>query len=376
MPQPSPEPPSPAADLGRRRIIALWLFAIALMVAVMVIVGGLTRLTHSGLSMVEWRPVTGWLPPLTHAQWEAAFAAYRQFPEYQMINHGMSLSEFQGIFWLEYVHRLWGRLIGLAFALPFLFFLVRRWIDRPLGARLAGLFLLGGLQGFLGWYMVASGLVDRPDVSQYRLVIHLGMAFVILGYLVWLGLRLRADTAAPVPSAPAGTVRRLAVAVPALILVTALWGGFVAGLDAGFAYNTFPTMDGEWLPSHLLAMTPWHLNFFEDITTVQFTHRLLATVTAAAVLALWVVLVRSGVARSSPIAVHGLLACIVLQYGLGVATILLYVPVPVAALHQAGAVMTWAMAIWVAFEVWRRGSALAPKAVARGVAGRADAMAA
>jgi len=165
----------------RQRGIGIWLLVVAVMVAGMVVLGGLTRLTESGLSMVDWRPITGWLPPLTHESWEAAFRAYQAYPEYQKVNAGMSLEEFQGIFWLEYVHRLWGRLIGVVFAVPLVVLLIRRRVDRPLGWKLAGLFVLGGLQGALGWYMVKSGLVDRPDVSQYRLVAHLGFALLIYG---------------------------------------------------------------------------------------------------------------------------------------------------------------------------------------------------
>ena len=177
-------------ESGCERTIGLWLLVIAGMVFAMVVLGGVTRLTESGLSMVEWRPVTGWLPPLTQEAWEQAFAAYQKFPEYHKVNAGMTLAAFKGIYWLEYLHRLWGRLIGLAFALPFLLFLAKGWINRRLGWKLFGVFVLGGLQGVLGWYMVKSGLIDRPDVSQYRLVAHLGLALLIYGYLLWLAFGL------------------------------------------------------------------------------------------------------------------------------------------------------------------------------------------
>ena len=253
----------------QQRAIGIWLLLIAGMVFAMVVLGGITRLTQSGLSMVEWRPVTGWLPPLTQDAWQQAFAAYQKFPEYEKLNSGMTLAEFKGIYWLEYLHRLWGRFIGLAFALPFLFFLARGWIDRRLGWKLFGVFALGGAQGALGWYMVKSGLVDRPDVSQYRLVAHLGLAMLIYGYLLWVAFGLLAPIAQPHRRRPGSPAPRLGS--HGLVLVTVLAGGFVAGLDAGFAYNTFPLMDGELIPSQLFATTPSWRAFFEDVTTVQFT---------------------------------------------------------------------------------------------------------
>ncbi len=335
------------------RWIARWLLIMAAMVFVMVVLGGLTRLTHSGLSMVEWRPITGWLPPLSEAEWQAAFDAYRQYPEYQKINRGMSLADFQEIFWLEYIHRVWGRMLGIAFLLPMVYVLARRWVDRALGLTLAGLFVLGGLQGALGWFMVQSGLVDRPDVSQYRLAAHLGLAVVIYGAIVWVALdllvrrRAVADGHPPAKnaSAPAAAPSpRAAFAILSLIFVTIIAGAFVAGLDAGFAYNTFPTMDGDWLPPHLFPLRPMYLNVFEDITTVQFTHRLLATVTLAAVLA-WVVSLRRAPA---PVRGAALLtaACVAGQYTLGVLTVIHVVPVSLAALHQAGALILWTAVLW------------------------------
>ncbi|MCU0837684.1 MAG: COX15/CtaA family protein [Rhodospirillales bacterium] len=359
------------------RWIARWLLMIAAMIFIMIVLGGLTRLTNSGLSMVEWRPVTGWLPPLSEAQWQAAFDAYRQYPEYQKINRGMSLADFQEIFWLEYVHRVWGRLLGIAFLLPMLYVLARRWVDQRLGLTLMGLFVLGGLQGALGWYMVQSGLVDRPDVSQYRLAAHLGLAVVIYGAIVWVAfeLLLRARAAAGGRQQPAtGTAPAVAppplaaFAVIALIFVTVIAGAFVAGLDAGFAYNTFPTMDGDWLPPHLFPLRPLYLNVFEDITTVQFTHRLLATVTLAAVLA-WVLSLRRAPApvRGAALLTAG---CVAGQYTLGVLTVVHVVPIPVAALHQAGALVLWTAVLWTMVNLLqarrapRSAAALAQRALA------------
>ena len=225
-----------------RAAIATWLFAVLAMLFVMVVLGGVTRLTQSGLSMVEWHPVTGWLPPTSEAAWRETFQNYQQFPEFRQLNFTMDLTEFKKIFWLEYLHRLWGRLIGVAFFVPLIYFVARHRVDWRLGVKLGTLFVLGGLQGGLGWYMVKSGLAERPDVSQYRLSAHLGAALVIYGYMLWVALGLLF----PEPQAPPGG-RKLwwsSLAVLALIFVTVLSGAFVAGTDAGFAYNTFPLMAG------------------------------------------------------------------------------------------------------------------------------------
>ena len=358
---------TPCSSVDRRdRAVALWLLAVAAMVFVMVVIGGLTRLTHSGLSIVEWRPLTGWLPPLSEAEWRRIFEEYRRFPEYQQLNAGMSLDAFKGIFWLEFVHRLWGRLIGLAFAVPLAVFLARGWIDRRLIPKLLAMFVLGGLQGVLGWYMVKSGLVDRPDVSPYRLTAHLGAALLIYAYMLWVAFGLLAPHPSPAP-------RRLALAaagLTALVAVTAVSGGFVAGLDAGFAYNTFPLMDGQLIPDHLFGLTPVYLSFFEDVTTVQFTHRWLALTTAALIAAFWVAARHAGLAARARLATHVLAAATAGQVTLGIATLLLVVPVPLAAAHQAGAVVLLTAALWVAFELrlplLKRPAAVAMKSAGRG----------
>jgi heme a synthase len=334
---------------SRRRVIAIWLLVVAGMVFAMVVLGGLTRLTESGLSMVEWRPITGWLPPLSQEAWEQAFGDYQQFPEYRKVNTGMTLAEFKGIYWLEYVHRLWGRLIGVAFALPFLFFLVKGWMDRGLAWKLSGMLVLGGLQGVLGWYMVESGLVDRPDVSQYRLAAHLGLALVIYGYILWVAFGLLAPDRAVRPASSDGAPG--AAAVAGLVLVTALAGGLVAGLDAGFAYNTFPLMEGELVPRHLFAATPMWRSFFEDVTTVQFTHRVLATLTLLVVPAFRWSLSGRRLAPTAKRAANLLTAWVFVQFALGVATLLSIVAVPFAAAHQASAVVLWTLALWTFFEL-------------------------
>jgi cytochrome c oxidase assembly protein subunit 15 len=331
----------------RERTIGLWLLVIAGMVFAMVVLGGVTRLTESGLSMVEWRPVTGWLPPLTRAAWEQAFAAYQEFPEYHKVNAGMTLAEFKGIYWFEYLHRLWGRLIGLAFALPFLVFIPKGWINWQLGWKLFGVFVLGGLQGVLGWYMVKSGLIDRPDVSQYRLVAHLGLALLIYGYLLWVALGLLTPART---TGPANGFAQAAIGIACSVLLTALAGGFVAGLDAGFVYNTFPLMDGELIPSRLFAASPAWRAFFEDVTTVQFTHRVLAIATLLAVLLFrWSLRGRS-LSRRGLLAANLLAVWVIVQFALGVATLLSMVSLPLATLHQASAVLLWSLALWCVFE--------------------------
>lgn len=334
----------------RDRAVACWLLTVAASVFVMIVLGGLTRLTGSGLSMVDWRPITGWLPPLSHAEWEAAFAAYRQFPEYALQNAGMTLDGFKEIFWLEYVHRLWGRVIGLAFAVPFAVFLARGWIDRRLAPRLTALFVLGGLQGVLGWYMVMSGLVDRPDVSQYRLTAHLALALVILAALQWVAMQLLSPAARPMGAED----RRVAAGariVLVLVTLTICAGGFVAGTGAGFAHNTYPLMDGALLPAGLYGQTPWWRSAFEDLTTIQFNHRHLGELTAVAAFVLWGTARRAGVGGRAAVAVNALASAVTAQVALGVATLLLVVPTWAAALHQAGAVAVLCAAVWCVYEL-------------------------
>lgn len=322
------------------RIIGLWLLVICAMVFAMVVLGGFTRLTESGLSMTDWRPVTGWLPPLTDAEWQRHFDGYRQSPEYLKINAGMSLFEFKEIFWLEYLHRLWGRLIGVAFALPFVVFLVKGWIGRRAWPRLGLLFALGAVQGGIGWWMVKSGLVDRPDVSQYRLAVHLSVAFLILSLGLWFALDfLRAPKAAAAPCR-----RRLASAVLALVFVTAFSGALVAGLNAGMVYNTFPLMMGDVFPPEGFGLSPWYLNFFEDIPTVQFDHRVLAITTFTLIVVTWFGF--RGAQAETRKRSHFLLFAACLQVALGISTLLLVVPIPLAAAHQAGATILLAAAVW------------------------------
>lgn len=323
------------------RLIGLWLLAICAMVFAMVVLGGFTRLTESGLSMTGWRPVTGWFPPLSVEEWQAHFDAYRSSPEYQKINAGMSLDEYKEIFWLEYLHRLWGRFIGIAFAVPFAFFLIKGWLSRPMIIRLSVLFALGGLQGVIGWWMVKSGLVDRPDVSQYRLAVHLLMAFLIIGLALWNALNLLSYKTCVVRP----QIQRFSTLIVGVVFVTVFSGALVAGLNAGMIYNTFPLMQGQVFPTEGFAMSPWYKNFFEDLATVQFQHRILAVVSALLVVGLWVRLRKfdTGLGYRANL----MLVVVLAQVAMGISTLLLVVPIPLAAAHQAGAVVLLISVIWV-----------------------------
>ena len=334
---------------GAPRAVAAWLLACCALVFAMVVVGGVTRLTHSGLSITEWQPIVGTLPPLSMADWEVAFAKYRETPEYRQVNHAMTLAEFKGIFWWEYFHRLLGRLIGVAFLVPFLWFAVRRRIPEGYGTALAGIFVLGGLQGALGWYMVKSGLVDDPRVSQFRLTAHLGLAFVIFAAMFWVALSLLAPARIARPGPRERSARRFASAFAGLVFAMVLTGGFVAGIRAGFAYNTFPLMNGHVVPPEIMLLDPWWKNFFYNMATVQFDHRLLAWVLAfAAPLLWWKVRAAAGAPARARTGAHLLLAMLAVQIALGIATLVHVVPVPLAAAHQAGALLVFALALHVA----------------------------
>lgn len=334
---------------GHQKVIAYWLFVMCAMVFVMVILGGVTRLTHSGLSMVDWRPITGWLPPLNDAEWQSVFELYKQSPEYKKVNFGMDVEGFKSIFWLEFIHRLWGRAMGVAFILPFVFFLVKGWISRPMVPRLIFIFLLGGFQGLLGWYMVKSGLVDRPDVSQYRLTAHFSAAVVIYGYMFWVALSLIKSGVEEL-SADLRKLANFTVFTVIWIFITMMSGGFVAGLDAGLTYNTFPLMDGHFIPNGLMTEQPWYLNFFENVTTVQFDHRILAEVTFLLVLVIWYKARRLEAAASNRWRINLFAGIMLIQVGLGITTLWLAVPVTLAAMHQAGAILLFTFGLLAAHD--------------------------
>jgi cytochrome c oxidase assembly protein subunit 15 len=331
---------------GNLRPIALWLLLCCAMIFAMVVIGGITRLTVSGLSITEWQPVVGILPPLSPAAWAAEFEKYQHIPQYRLVTYGMSLDQFKTIYLWEYFHRLGGRLIGFAYALPLLYFVLRRRLPRPLMVPLAGILLFGFLQGALGWYMVTSGLADRVEVSQYRLVAHLALALLIYAATLWIALGVLAGWTRRLSDGRVGAGwRRAAEAIIALVVLTITAGGFVAGLHAGLTYNTFPLMDGSVVPAGYAQLQPFMRNWFENIAAVQFDHRLLAMMTSAAVLLVWLAGCRATLPRPVRHALHGLLAATALQFCLGVATLLLVVPIPLAAAHQAGAVLLLTAAI-------------------------------
>jgi len=328
------------------RAVAAWLLVCCALVFAIVVVGGITRLTHSGLSIVEWKPIVGALPPLDEAGWQETFGKYKQTPQYRLVNPGMSLDGFKSIFWWEYIHRLLGRLIGAAFLLPLLWFALRGRIARALAWKLAGIFALGALQGAMGWYMVQSGLVDDPRVSQYRLTAHLGIALLIYAAMLWIALDLLFPRASRAEAAPRG-LRRFAFALAALIFAMALSGGLVAGIRAGLAYNTFPLMNGRFVPPEIFAIEPWYLNFFSNMATVQFDHRLIAWLLAFLVPWFWLRMRREPAPKRARLGADLLLAMLALQITLGIATLLLAVPVLLAAAHQVGALLVFSAAIFV-----------------------------
>jgi len=321
------------------RAIMRWLQLCLLLVFAMIILGGVTRLTDSGLSMVTWHP-TGMLPPLSQEQWQTEFEKYQQYPEFQKLNREMQLDGFKKIFWFEYSHRMLGRLIGLVFLLPFLYFLARKMIKPGLTPRLIVMFLLGGLQGLLGWYMVKSGLVSNPHVSQYRLTAHLLSAILIYGFILWtiLNLALPADYRRLAES-QAASWRKASLGLLGLLLITIASGGFVAGLDAGMIFNTFPMMGDALIPDGIAVLDPWYRNVFENLITVQFNHRWLAIATG---LLLLVWYLRGRRHFEEPILQRGFKLVgmmVIIQLALGVATLLMQVPVLLGALHQAGALL-------------------------------------
>ena len=332
-------------DDAARKQIAMWLLACCALLFVMVVVGGVTRLTHSGLSIVEWKPVVGALPPLDQEQWQDAFSKYQQTPEYDKVNRGMTLEAFKSIFWWEYGHRLLGRGIGVVFFLPFLYFLMRGKIDRPLAFKLGGVFLLGGLQGAMGWYMVKSGLVDDPRVSQYRLTAHLGLALLIYAAMFWVALDLLFPVRAAQRAEAIDRLLKFSLWLAALIFVMALSGGMVAGIRAGLAYNTFPLMNGHWVPPEIMMLEPWYLNFFNNMAMVQFNHRLIAWMLAILVPFFWLRARRLPLNAAAQWACDALLITLVLQISLGIATLLLVVPVTLAAAHQGGALLLFTAAL-------------------------------
>lgn len=326
------------------RLVGFWLLGVAALIVAMVMVGGLTRLTDSGLSITEWRPVTGAVPPLSEADWLSEFDKYKTTPEYEFVNSDFTLEEFKYIYWWEWAHRQLGRITGVAFFAPFLFFLLRGHIAKKNILPLAGVFLLGGLQGFLGWHMVQSGLTDRVDVSQYRLAMHLGLALVIFCLVLWQALRHLQP--APANAASPGQPYFGFFLVFA-VLMQSLLGALVAGLDAGKTYTDWPHMEGEWVPSGLLEMRPLADNFFENHLTVQFDHRVGAYLLLFLVVFHFRSQARHGAATRNTAA--WLMAAVIVQAGLGIVTLMHAVPMALGVLHQLGAVIALAISVLHAY---------------------------
>jgi cytochrome c oxidase assembly protein subunit 15 len=327
----------------QNRAIAKWLLICCGLVFSMVVLGGVTRLTGSGLSMVDWQPVSRLMPPIGAEEWQKTFEMYQQTPEFLEKNSHMDVHDFKGIFWLEYVHRLLGRLIGMVFFFPFVYFLWRGFIRKDEWPKYTLMFFLGGMQGVLGWYMVKSGLVNVPEVSQYRLTAHLVAAFSIFAFMFWVALsRLYPDQ---------GHERHpwfgKTVTLTMFITITIVAGGFVAGLKAGKIYNTFPMMGEYWLPPGMLALDPTWRNLFDNMATVQFDHRILALTTFALIVAYWLKIRTIDLAPRIRIAVNALLHTATLQVALGIFTLLLVVPVFLAATHQAVAMLLFAIALYL-----------------------------
>ena len=339
-----------AARRAGSRAVAVWLFVLAGMILVMVSLGGATRLTGSGLSIMEWAPIMGTLPPLSEAEWGRLYALYQKIPQYDLVNQGFGLAGFKGIFWLEWTHRLWGRLMGVVLFGPLVWFAVRGRISRGLAVRLGGLFLLGAMQGVMGWFMVASGFAaESTAVSPYRLVAHLSLAVALYVAVLWTALGVWRGAGSPV--AGDRGLRRMAHSTAGLVVLTMLAGGFVAGLKAGLTYNTFPLMDGRVVPEGYGAMAPWWRNVFENVAAVQFDHRVLATVTALVALATVGYGLRRGVARGRVLALGGAVA---LQYALGVTTLVYVVPVGLGVAHQAMAMLVLTAALVLVHGLPRR----------------------
>jgi len=332
--------------------VRVWLGSVVTLIFAMVVVGGATRLTGSGLSITEWKPILGAIPPLSAADWQEAFDKYRQIPQYQLVNKGMSLAEFQFIYWWEWGHRFLGRFIGVAFAIPFIAFAVAGYIRRDLAPSLIALFALGALQGFMGWYMVQSGLVDRVSVSQYRLAAHLGLAAVIYAAMIWVLLGV---------GQPARAVKQSwawlsAAGLLVFSFVQIVLGAFVAGMKAGFAYNTWPLMDGALIPDGLFVMQPWHINLFENALTVQFNHRMAAYLLFAWAIVHALAMVRTGrIGQMSALALAG---AVTLQAVLGIWTLIAQVPLSLGLVHQAGAFVVLAIAVYHLHRLSRAGERL------------------
>ena len=330
------------------KCIFTWLIICSLMVAIMIIIGGLTRSTNSGLSMVEWKIISGIVPPITTNDWIELFNKYKQFPEYRLVNQNITLNDFQFIFWMEYIHRILGRLIFLVVLIPFIFFLKKKLIAQKLKKHFFIIIFLIMAQGLLGWHMVKSGLIDNHDVSQYRLSIHLIMAFIIYGYLLFISLTFynlikKRKKYLIKNNKQIFFINFLLIL---LILITVASGGFVAGLDAGLVYNTFPKMGDSYIPHEIFNIKPIYLNFFENPATVQFNHRLLGFLTFLAAILLFVYSKKCKLHKQIQKKMVLIIFVVILQVILGIGTLLSYVAIPIALTHQLGALILFSLSLW------------------------------
>ncbi len=335
-------------DASRKRIIT-WLLCGCFFIFSMVVIGGITRLTGSGLSITEWNVVMGAIPPLNETQWNEAFEKYKEIPQYSKLNYDFTLSDFKKIFFWEYLHRLIGRTIGLIFLIPFLYFYFTKQFDKAMIRKSLLLFFLGGLQGFLGWFMVKSGLTERTSVSHFRLAIHLVAAFATFAFTLWFALELIYQDEKRNPSLEkkySGVIKFLF----ATVLLQIIYGAFVAGLHAGKFANTFPTMDGEWIPSGIFSSENFIMNFFENPVTIQFIHRSLAIVILVSVTWLWIAADKKAMNHSQKKGLNFLLVAVSIQFLLGVFTLLSKVNITLASLHQVGAFFLFSSVIFLLFH--------------------------
>ncbi len=326
----------------KRLLVANWLLICCGLVFAMVILGGVTRLTGSGLSMVDWRPIMGAIPPISSEDWQTTFNMYKQSPEFIVKNFSMNVEDFKSIFWLEYLHRLLGRLIGLVFFFPFLYFFATGYLHKRELPKYLIMLFLGGMQGLLGWYMVQSGLIDNPAVSQYRLTAHLSSAFLIYGFMLWVALSLIYPT-----KKTSNKWAKITIGLTTLIIITIISGGFVAGLKAGKIYNTYPMMGEYWIPPGIFALKPSWINWFENIATVQLSHRILTLTTLLAVMFYWFNIRKSNLSERVIKAVNALMHTTILQFILGISALLMFVPTVLAATHQATAMLLFSVALYL-----------------------------
>lgn len=329
--------------LTDKKHIRIWYWSGATLVLLILIIGGITRLTGSGLSMTDWKPIMGIIPPITESQWEDAFEQYRQFPEYQQVNRGMSMAEFQFIFFWEYLHRMAGRVLGLVFLVPFAWFLVKKKFDRKQLFRAGTLLALGLAQALMGWYMVQSGLIDVPRVSPYRLMAHLMLAFLIFGLCVWYALDLK-EHVKPA-GRTSGELKIWGVLFTVVLLLQVAWGALVAGHHAGHIYNTFPTMHGNWIPPELWLMEPMMLNLVENMVTVQWMHRVLGTLLLILAIGIWLRSFMLSTTFTTKKWALALLTLILIQYATGVFTLIFHVPVWLGVTHQAMAMILFGVVL-------------------------------